>query len=481
MQTDRNSLNKISKLKISRRIISMVFFVLTNLSILFVLPQLVANHILSFQLGPLILRLTVGLVGWSVANICILVLAFVGFGRIYCSTICPLGFIQELAIWIGKLLRIKHDWQVHQKKQVKILRVSLLAVTILLFLAGNAIAIGLLEPFAIFSRLLFLLKMLFHGKVFGTIPSFLLITLPVFLILLLVAKKGRFFCSWLCPVGTMLWGLSGISLFKFRIKQTDCNQCSSCMKECKAGAISIKEKQIDQALCIGCFNCVSVCKTDAIKIAPEIFKSKIEANLPQIRTERRKFLRQFGSLALVLGTPVSVFAGVQMKDFRSEMDHLFPVFPLGSTNLNRFKNNCTGCMLCASQCPAKIISPSMASINGSPIVPVLNFQNNYCLEDCVACSQVCPTGALHEVLAENKKDIKMASLELILKECRIVAEGLDCAICAEICPFRAIEMKQVPDQKYPIPVVIQEKCIGCGKCQYRCPVKKKEKIFIFNS
>ena len=481
MQTDRNSLKKISKLKISRRIISMVFFVLTSLSILFVIPQQVSNHILSFQLGPLILRLTAGLVGWSVASICILVLAFVAFGRIYCSTICPLGFIQDVAIWFGKVLRIKHDWLINRKKQVKIIRVSLLVVTIILLLAGNTVAIALMEPFAIFSRLLFLLKMLFHGKVLGTISTILLITVPVFLILLLAAKKGRFFCSWLCPVGTMLWGLSGISLFKFRIKQTACNQCNSCMKECKAGAISIKEKLIDQALCIGCFNCVSVCKTDAIKIAPEIFKSKIEANLPQIRTERRKFLRQFGSFALVLGTPVSVFAGVQLNDFLSEKDHLFPVFPLGSTNLNRFKSKCTGCMLCASQCPTKIISPSMGSINGSPIVPILNFQNNYCLEDCIACSLVCPTGALQEVLAENKKTTKMASLELKLKECLIVAEGLECAICAEICPLHAIEMKQVPNQKYPVPIVIQEKCNGCGKCQFRCPAKKKEEIFIFSS
>lgn len=481
MQTDRNFLNKISKLKISRRIISMVFFVLTSLSILFVLPQQVANHILSFQLGPLILRLTAGLVGWSVASFCILVLAFVGFGRIYCSTICPLGFIQDVAIWFGKLIRIKHNWLINRKKQVKIFRVSLLAFTIVLFLAGNAVAIGLLEPFAVFSRLLFLLKMFFQSKVLGTVSTILLITVPAILILFLAAKKGRFFCSWLCPVGTMLWGFSIISLFKFHIKQTACNQCNKCNLECKAGAISVKEKKIDQALCIGCFNCVLVCKTDAIKIAPEIFKSKIEANLPEIRTERRKFLKQFGSLALVLVTPVSVFAGIQLKNFRSEKDHLFPVFPLGSTNLTRFKNNCTGCMLCASKCPAKIISPSMGSKNGSPIVPVLNFQNNYCLEDCVTCSQVCPTGALHEVLAENKKDIKMANLELKLKECRIVAEGLECAICAEICPLRAIEMKQVPDQKYQIPVVIQEKCNGCGKCQFRCPVKKKEEIFKFNS
>jgi len=476
-ESEKNSF----KLKTVRRFASMLFFVLTITSIWSFLPKHFSSHILSFQLGPASFRLDSGLAGFSIASFAFLLLVAIGFGRIYCSTICPLGFIQDLSIWFGKLLKIKYDWLIKRKKKVKIIRISILTVAIILFLAGNAVFFGMLEPFALFSRFLFLLKMFFNGKILGTISTFLLISVPIFLILFLAAKKGRFFCSWLCPVGTLLWGLSGISLFKFRIEQTACNQCNRCMRECKAGAISVKEKIIDQAFCIGCFDCVSVCNEDAIKITPKIFKSIIKADLPEIKTERRKFLKQFGPLAFILGTPVSVFSAVQLKDFLSEKDHLSPVFPLGSTNLSRFKNYCTGCMLCASQCPTKIISPIMGSTNGSPIVPVLNFQNNYCLENCVACSQVCPTGALQEVLPENKKTTKLASLELKLANCRIVSEGLECAICAEICPLHAIEMKQVPDQKYPIPIILNRKCNGCGKCQYRCPVKSREGIFFFSS
>ena len=138
-------------------------------------------------------------------------------------------------------------------------------------------------------------------------------------------------------------------------------------------------------------------------------------------------------------------------------------------------------MLCAQRCPSKIIISSIGSFDGSPILPVLNFKDNYCLEDCVACSQVCPTGALQEVRVEEKNTTKMAYLKLDLTACQIVAEGLECAICAEICPLHAIEMKRIPDQKYPIPVVIQNLCNGCGKCQFRCPVKQREDIFRFTS
>jgi ferredoxin len=284
-------------------------------------------------------------------------------------------------------------------------------------------------------------------------------------------------------VGTILWGLSGISFLKVRIRQTTCNQCNKCLKECKAGAISVSEKQIDQALCIGCFNCLTVCKPNAIKITPETLDIDSEVNIPVkkdvLLTERREFIKHLGAIMFVMSTSGKVFAGSRLTGILPENDHLHFVFPLGSTDFSSFKSKCTGCMICASKCPTKIIGPSMGSFNGSPVLPALSFQNNYCLEDCVACSQVCPTGALQEVLPENKKITKMASLELKLADCRIVDEGLECAICAEICPLQAIEMKQVSGQLYPVPVVLQDKCNGCGKCQYRCPVKKKKDIFWF--
>jgi ferredoxin len=280
----------------------------------------------------------------------------------------------------------------------------------------------------------------------------------------------------------MFWGFSKLSLFKFQINQTACNQCNRCLADCKAGAISVKEKRIDQALCVGCFNCLLVCNEQAIRITPErmvTYSGTIipENEKPGIKDDRRKFLHQFGSVLFVLSIPIDtkVLSGIL-----SGKEQLLTVFPLGAINPYSFRSKCIGCMLCAQSCPAKIILPSMGAFGGSSVLPVLNFQNNYCLEDCVACSQVCPTGALHEIKVSDKKTTKMASLELNLGQCQIVSEGLECAICAEICPLQAIEMKQVSDQQFPVPVVIQDLCNGCGKCQFRCPVNEKETIFGFN-
>jgi len=480
------SLSRSITWKLARRIVSSLFFLMTCLSVWFILPQQLSNQILNIQLGQATIRLTTGLAGWTIVAIITLVVIIVGFGRIYCSTICPLGFLQDISIWLGKILGIKRDYEIEKIKRLKILRISILAITVLLFVAGSAFATGLLEPFSIFSRLLFFLRMLFQRSVSGSVMPMMFIAVTTLAIVLPAIKHGRFFCSWICPVGTMLWGFSILSLFKFRIDQSACNHCNKCLANCKAGAISKQTKLIDQALCVGCFNCLSVCNQQAVKIIPEKNVNKCERIVDEnekagITENRRKFLRQFSSALFVMSIPLSVIGSSEWQGIQSGKVQLLPVFPLGAMNVERFKSKCTGCMLCAQRCPSKIIIPSIGSIDGSPILPVLNFKDNYCLENCVVCSQVCPTGALQEVRVEEKNNTKMASLKLDLTACQIVAEGLECAICAEICPLHAIEMQRIPDQKYPVPVVNQNLCNGCGKCLFRCPVKKREDIFQFTA
>ncbi|HZK94295.1 MAG TPA: 4Fe-4S dicluster domain-containing protein [Prolixibacteraceae bacterium] len=482
------SLSRSITWKLARRIVLSLFFLMTCLSVWYILPRQLSAQILNIQLGPAIIRLTTGLAGWTIAGIITLVVIVVGFGRIYCSTICPLGFLQDISIWLGKILGIKRDYEIEKIKRLKILRISILATTVLLLIAGSAFATGLLEPFSIFSRFMFFLKILVNGPVSGSVLPMTFIAFTILAIVLPAIKQGRFFCSWICPVGTMLWVFSKFSLFKFRIDQSACNHCNKCLVNCKAGAISMQTKLIDQALCVGCFNCLSVCNQQAVKIIPQRSKNKRdridavnEVKIVGIKENRRRFLRQFSSALFVMCIPLSVISSNEWQWIQSGKVKLLPVFPLGAMNLERFKTKCTGCMLCAQKCPSKIIIPSIGSIDGSPILPVLYFKDNYCLEDCVACSQVCPTGALQEVRVEEKNTTKMASLRLDLTACQIVAEGLECAICAEICPLHAIEMKRNSDQKYPIPVIIQNLCNGCGKCQFRCPVKQSENIFLFTS
>jgi len=472
--------------RLTRRLISTLFFVLTCLSAWFILSQSWSKNVLSFQLGPEIIRLLSGFAALSVIGMVLILTIVIIFGRIYCSSVFPLGFIQDISIWMGRLLGIKSKWKIKSKKILKLVRIGILIITVGLLIFGNAFIVGLIEPFTIFARFLYFLKMLFIGWGSLSFWPVLVIFSSVLLIFIPALKMGRLFCSWICPVGTVLWGLSSISIFHFKINHSSCNHCNKCLTHCKSGAISSQTKEINQALCVGCFNCVSVCNQKAVRIAPERFGTKQkeivnnkESDQKGIAASRRKFLAQSGSFLLTTTLPLNNITNWMV--FKSTMDQLFVVFPLGVRNISQFLNKCTGCMLCAQTCPSNIIKPSLGSLTSSPVIPILDFQQNYCLENCVACSKVCPTGALEEILQENKKTTKMALLNMNLKDCRIVAEGLECDICAEICPVKAIEMKRNPECQMITPTILQERCNGCGKCMFRCPVKSKAGIFLFES
>jgi ferredoxin len=429
-----------------------------------------------------------GIAGITISGIIIIVLVIIVFGRIYCSTICPLGFLQDLSIFLGRTFRIKHEWKIKKIRHLKLTRIIILSVTVLLLIAGSAFATGLLEPFSILSRFLFTLKILFTTGTNISLPAIFIIGATTLGIVLASIKKGRFFCSWICPVGTLLWGVSKLSFLRFKINTKICNHCNQCYFNCKSGAIDVREKAIDPALCVGCFNCLSVCDKNAISVTPDLFGKKkdnsvnnsIIANTGPAEN-RRRFIKQVAFGLVVLGTPhLNIKPSVWHADI-SGSEKKSRIFPLGSNDLNRFKSQCTGCMICAERCPSGIIFPDSDFSFGSPIIPVLDYRKNYCLEECVLCSHSCPTGALQKVLPSEKKSIRMANLELNLAKCRIVDEGLECSLCADICPLDAVEMTLDKNHKFRLPVLKQDLCNGCGKCMARCPVSDRAQIFHFTA
>ena len=478
-------------LRLFRWIVSALFFLIITLSLCPSISSALSGNLITSQLGPVLLKLSAGSDKIISAGFLLLVVVLLIMGRAYCSLICPLGFIQDIGIRTGKIVGIKYSWIIRSPLLAKTLRIGILIIIIVMLSAGSSFLAGLMEPFSIFSRTVFLV---FRATEIVTLSlsgifALSIILFSALLIFILSLRAGRFFCSWICPVGTILWGLSFLSLFRLKINRSHCNSCMKCLDYCKSGAIDQIPEKIDNALCVGCFNCLIRCEAGAIELGKisgtfHIKPGKVKRAKPLVIYEkkptRRRFVKQIFSGIIVLSVPNFPAGGKDEKNGSGFLKEGL-IFPPGSGDSDFFKRNCTGCMVCGQKCPAGIIHTSAILSTGSPLLPILDFKNGYCMEDCIECTIVCPTGALTRWSAEEKKTKKIASLELNTKKCLVNTYKLECNVCAEICPVEALKMiPGVPDS-FPLPQVNREVCTGCGKCLYRCPAEERGKIFIFNT
>mgnify|MGYP003301165869 CR=1 FL=1 len=65
--------------------------------------------------------------------------------------------------------------------------------------------------------------------------------------------------------------------------------------------------------------------------------------------------------------------------------------------------------------------------------------------------------------------------------CVVNRDGVSCGNCSRHCPAGAIRMvpKDANDPRSPkIPTVIEDRCIGCGECEFLCPARPLSAIHV---
>ena len=491
---------KLVFLKKIRVIISLTFFV--SISILFldygnILSPKFTNYFTFLQFIPSILKF-IGLFGISASGFIIVIILTLTAGRVYCSTICPLGTLQDLFSFIQKRINKKNYFT--KSKSYKILRYSLLGLVIISFLAGGLSFINLLDPYSNFGRIItmilkpalislhnFTSSVLIKNKIYLLTPveiygvkSYLLLFPIAFLSLVayMSLKKGRLYCNTVCPVGTLLGLLSKYSLFKIEIVKENCISCKLCERVCKGGCIDRTDKAADFERCVCCYNCLTVCPTNGISLKFRF--NQTETNqVKETDYNKRKFIVNIFSFLIGL----SGFSFAQRKivsklPSKVLINKKFPVSPPGSLSLEHFTERCTACQLCVSSCPSQVIQPSFLEYGFLGMMqPRMDYNVSFCNYDCIICGQVCPSGAIMPIKLEKKKLTQLGKTKFIKENCIVYTEKTDCGACWEHCPTKAVNMVPYTNNLL-IPEVSEEYCIGCGACEFSCPVKPYKAIYV---
>ena len=154
-----------------------------------------------------------------------------------------------------------------------------------------------------------------------------------------------------------------------------------------------------------------------------------------------------------------------------------PVTPPGSVSFEHFTKLCTACHLCVSACPTQVLQASFLEYGlGGIMQPRMDYHKEYCNFECTACGEVCPTGAILPLNVEKKKITQIGKVIFIKENCIVETDGTDCGACSEHCPTKAVTMK--PHKGLFLPEVNTEICIGCGACEFACPVEPYKAIYV---
>ncbi|MBN2147385.1 MAG: 4Fe-4S binding protein [Anaerolineales bacterium] len=427
----------------------------------------------------------------------ITILVTILIGRVWCGWICPLGTLLEWLPMRGRRRRAPEPPQSLRK-----VKYFLLIATLAGAVLGN-LSLLVFDPIAIFTRTfttvilpgifysinaaeaaLYRIDLLepaldwFESWARGPVipsnqPIFqqnILLALLFGIILSLNLFAHRFWCRYLCPLGALLGLLSRIALFRPRIGSA-CTQCSRCAQVCRPAAIETRREgfRIMPSECTVCLDCLANCK-------PADIHFRATAEKP-VREEYDLSRRQ-ALVAIAGGAGAAIL-------FATDLQHTKPspwrIRPPGASDEDAFLSACLRCSQCMKICPTTALQPALGEAGLIGLwTPILIPRNGYCDYGCNACGQVCPSGAIPLQSLEDKRQSVIGKASIDRDRCLPWASNQACIVCEEMCPIpeKAIRLEEVqvsgPDGQ-PVmlqrPFVVRDLCIGCGICEYKCPLQ----------
>ena len=173
--------------------------------------------------------------------------------------------------------------------------------------------------------------------------------------------------------------------------------------------------------------------------------------------------------------------------------------PPGSVDETDFLSRCIRCGECMKVCPNNSLHPTLTEAGLEGLwTPTLVPRIGYCEPSCVLCSEVCPTGAIWQITPKDKgwvvgvggrqnQPVRLGTAFYDRGRCLPWALATDCIVCEEWCPVSPkaiyVEEAQVIDsagntKTVKQPRVDPSRCVGCGACEYACPLQERPAVYV---
>ena len=379
-------------------------------------------------------RLQVGpaLMGLSLPPLIVLLLLAAFYGRFFCRTMCPLGILQTL---VNRLVHFRRPVKricsrLPVSRTQLAVRVCIVVLVIALGVAGMWGLVGALDPYAIYGRFL-TAAVVRPVQVTGLFAAY---SLGVFALVMVLAAfgKGRVWCNWICPIGSVLTLLGRFSWRHDGIGDC-CGNCQECFRNALAeNGSSAADKPADAA-----------CLT------------------------RREALQGVAAVAVAEKLTDGGYADVSLPGVPQRP---VSVLPPGAGSRSAFASKCVGCQACVTHCPEQVLKPSTRLRTFGQ--PEMDFRYGFCRPTCTRCGEVCPSGAIRPLTKELKLNAHLGHAIWRKDLCVRTTSGDPCTACERKCPQRAIHIVG------GCPVIDRDRCVGCGACEHVCPARPEPAIFV---
>lgn len=247
------------RLKMIRIAVSVLFLVASILYAVVGSPA-VASLVADVQISLSLLSVSIGVtLFWVVATFFL--------GRVYCSSVCPLGTLIDGIIRLTRPGRARRSFAYRHARRFRFDVVLIYAVGIVF---GIGVTTIMLEPWQVFRNLVGVWypsqgeAIALHLGV-GTVTGLICGIVSLLTIVITAYLHGRMWCNEICPIGICLSAVASRSQMRIEIDPDKCINCMKCEEGCKSECIKVVSRYVDNSRCVRCFSCISSCPNDAIR------------------------------------------------------------------------------------------------------------------------------------------------------------------------------------------------------------------------